>query len=91
VTILSVAESEEEQGIAWQRIERAKKTLEDAHLPGRIEIKVGHPSEVIIEEAGDHDIVVLGASRRRGVFRFLLGSTPLKVSEYGVCPVLIVR
>lgn len=91
VTILSVAEREEEQELAWKRMERAKKVLEDFQIAGTPVVKLGNPTAVIIEEAGDHDIVVLGASRRRRVSRFLLGSTPLKVSEYGVCPVLIVR
>jgi nucleotide-binding universal stress UspA family protein len=46
---------------------------------------------VIIDEAKDHDIVVMGASGSSAVRRFFLGSVPLKVIEYGACPVLLVR
>ncbi|HEY5595182.1 MAG TPA: universal stress protein, partial [Nitrospiria bacterium] len=54
-------------------------------------VRVGRPSEVIIDEAKDHDIVVMGASGSSAVRRFFLGSVPLKVIEYGACPVLLVR
>ncbi|RMF86614.1 MAG: universal stress protein [Nitrospinota bacterium] len=91
VTILSVAENEEKEESARHCTERVQKLLADFQLSGKQKVRVGRPSEVIIEEAEDHDIVVLGASRRTGVSRFLLGSVPLKVSAYGLCPVLIVR
>ena len=60
-------------------------------LNPQVKVLQGAPFEVIINEAKDHDIVVMGASGSSRVRRFFLGSVPLKVIEYGECPVLIVR
>ncbi|MCG3116648.1 MAG: universal stress protein [Candidatus Manganitrophus sp. SA1] len=91
VTILSVAEEESRREEALQSARRAEMILAQMGIEAKVKVRVGHPSEEIIAEARDHDIVVMGASGSSAVRKFFLGSVPLKVMEYGECPVLIVR
>lgn len=91
VTVLSVALDEEDRELAWNRVRRAEMVLNQLGIEATIKVLVGRPSEVIIHEAKEHDIVVMGASGSSAVRRFFLGSVPLKVIEYGECPVLLVR
>jgi len=91
VTILSVGEPETALKDAEERVRRAEMILAQMGISARVSVRTGRPSEVIIEEAQDHDIVVMGASGSSAVRKFFLGSVPLKVIEYGECPVLIVR
>ncbi|MBI3802435.1 MAG: universal stress protein [Nitrospirae bacterium] len=91
VTILSVAEEEVDREEALQRARRAEMILAQMGIEATSKVRVGRPSQEIIAEAMDHDIVVLGASGRSAVKKFFLGSVPLKVMEYGECPVVIVR
>ncbi len=91
MTILSVAESIEEEKEATQLTRRADMILAQMGIKAERKVRVGRPAEEIIDEAKDHDIVVMGSSGSSLVKKFFLGSTPLKVIEYGECPVLIVR
>lgn len=91
VTILSVAEEERRREEALQSARRAEMILAQMGIEAKLKVRVGSPSQEIIAEAKDHDIVVMGASGSSAVRKFFLGSVPLKVMEYGACPVLIVR
>jgi len=91
MTVLSVAEEEETREEAAQLARRAEMILAQMGLEVSCKIRTGRPSEEIIDEAKDHDVVVMGASGSSVVRKFFMGSTPLKVIEYGECPVLIVR
>lgn len=91
VTILSVAEEESRREEAQRNTRRAEMILAQMGIEAERKVRVGHPSQEIIAEAKDHDIVVMGASGSSAVRKFFLGSVPLKVMEYGACPVLIVR
>jgi nucleotide-binding universal stress UspA family protein len=91
VTILSVAEEESTREEALELARRAEMILAQMGIEARKVVRIGQPSEVIINEAKDHDIVVMGASGSSAVRKFFLGSVPLKVIEYGECPALIVR
>lgn len=91
VTILSVASEEADVKAAQEQVRRAEMILSQMGIQSKIKVGVGRPSEVIIDEAKDHDIVVMGASGSSAVKRFFLGSVPLKVIEYGACPVLLIR
>jgi nucleotide-binding universal stress UspA family protein len=53
----------------------------------------GNPAEEIVRaaEAGDFDLVVLGAQGMNAIERFLLGSVSARVARYAPCPVLVVR
>jgi len=91
MTILSVADESENKEEAMQLARRADMILAQMGIKAAQKVRVGRPSEEIIDEAKDHDIVVMGASGSSAVKKFFLGSTPLKVIEYGECPVLVVR
>jgi nucleotide-binding universal stress UspA family protein len=91
VTVLSVSETEQERGVAEERLRRAEMILAQLGVRASTRVRIGRPSEEIIDAARDHDIVVMGASGSSAVRRFFLGSVPLKVIEYGECPVLLVR
>lgn len=91
VTVLSVAEEASKKESALRRVRRAEMILAQMGIEGKSKVRTGDPSEEIIDEAKDHDIVVMGASGSSAVKKFFLGSVPLKVIEYGACPVLIVR
>ena len=71
---------------------RARDEAEAAGVPVEIEIRAGHPAEVISHYAAAEgfDLVVIG---HRGHFLrdHLLGSTADRVSEHAHCPVMIVR
>jgi nucleotide-binding universal stress UspA family protein len=78
----------------------AKKELEKFGLEGRRDIKDvkctilrGIPYEEILEFAKQQkaDLIVLGTHGRKGLDRFLFGSTAEKVVRYASCPVLTVR
>ena len=91
VTVLSVAPDQEAEKDAKEQVRRAEMILNQLGIRATVKVRIGRPSEEIIDAAKDHDIVVLGASGRSAVRRFFLGSVPLKVIEYGSCPVLLVR
>lgn len=91
VTILSVAEEGETEDVALERTRRAEMVISQLGMTCDLKVRVGRASDEIIEEAKDHDIVVMGASGRSGVKKFFIGSVPLKVIEYGESPVLLVR
>jgi nucleotide-binding universal stress UspA family protein len=55
------------------------------------EVIKGHPSDVIVEEAKDAALVVVGNRGRGGVASLLLGSVSHHVVHLAPCPVTIVR
>ena len=71
---------------------RARQLAEAAGVTVEVDVRAGHPAEVISQVAaeGRFDLVVLG---HRGHFLrdHLLGSTADRVSEHAHCPVMIVR
>jgi nucleotide-binding universal stress UspA family protein len=91
VTILSVAEEESRREEAVRMTRRAEMILAQMGIEAEPLVRIGRPSEEIINEAKDHDIVVMGSSGSSAVKKFFLGSVPLKVIEYGKCPVLVMR
>ena len=91
VTVLHVVPEPGEEPSAREQVRRAEMILAQSGMEAPINIRIGRPSEVIIDEAKNHDVVVMGASGGSAVKRFFLGSVPLKVIEYGERPVLLVR
>jgi nucleotide-binding universal stress UspA family protein len=91
VTILSVAEPGTSSDLAEERVRRAEMILAQMGISATVKVRQGLASEEIIGEAKDHDIVVMGASGSSAIKKFFMGSVPVKVIEYGECPVLVVR
>jgi nucleotide-binding universal stress UspA family protein len=71
---------------------RAKRQALDAQVEIDVDVRAGHPAELIshVAEDGGYDLIVLG---HRGHFLrdHLLGSTADRVAEHAPCPVMIVR
>ncbi|MBI2845805.1 MAG: universal stress protein [Chloroflexi bacterium] len=92
VKIMGVAES-------WGEEEKIKEVLSRAsEILGEVPnletlVRRGHAAEEILREIekGDYELVILGARGRRGITRFLLGSTAARIVENAPIPVLIVR
>lgn len=51
----------------------------------------GQPAAVLLEEAKDTDMVVVGSRGRGGFTSLLLGSVSQQVVHHAACPVVIVR
>lgn len=62
---------------------------------GKVEyqLKMGHPSEQILDVATktDCDIIILGSRGLSSIAEFFLGSVSSKVAQYAQIPVLIVK
>lgn len=53
--------------------------------------KVGDPAKIIVQEAGDNHIIIMGASTRSPIAKLFRGSKPLDVMNSCDCPILIVK
>ena len=71
--------------------ERAGKFMRRTGIQYQNIYRVGDPSEIIKNEAGDNHIVIMGASSKNPLMKFFKGSKPLKVMEDCPCPILIVK
>ncbi len=91
-TILGVLEDPKERSLLDRALSQGQNWLAGAPAP-ELKVRSGHPAEEILKEAeaGSYDLVVLGARGRRGITRFLMGSTAERVANHSDAPVLIVR
>ncbi|MCL7452747.1 MAG: universal stress protein [Anaerolineae bacterium] len=91
-TLLAVVEQATERPAVERALEEGRRWLAGAPSP-EVKIRVGHPAEQILEEArsADYDLVVVGARGRRGLTRFLLGSTAERIVRHAALPVLVFR
>lgn len=73
-------------------LESLAETLTGEERHPEIAVRTGRPDEVIVEYAGDHDIdlVVLGATGKTGLARYLLGSITERVVRRSDTPVLTI-
>jgi nucleotide-binding universal stress UspA family protein len=82
-----------------ERLQAARKVLEalcdttrDAGVPAqRRLIKSPRVSERILEEAREHELVVMGSHGRTGLSRLVLGSVTESVTRASPIPVLVIR
>jgi len=93
VTLFGVIESEREAGAIKHSLDLLFARLRPSHSEIAIKIARGHAAEEILKEAetGGYDLIVAGARGRRGLTRFLLGSTSSRVVQYAPCSVLVVK
>lgn len=91
-TLLGVVEQPGERAQVERALKAGTHLLEGAPAP-RIKLRVGHAAEEILAEVTPeaYDLVVVGAWGRRGITRFLLGSTAERVARHAPVSVLIVR
>lgn len=93
VTLLGVIERDDDERKVTRMLERTSDALcEDVpHI--ETVIRQGHAAEEILKEAEEnqYDLVVAGSRGRRGLTRFLLGSTAARLARYCTSPLLIVK
>ena len=87
-----------EDSVSWgqQLVDDVAAKLSDAPAPaggcykahGRV--SSGNPAEVIIEEAAQHDLVIVGSHSFQSVARFMYGSVTQKVLHRAAVPVLVI-
>jgi nucleotide-binding universal stress UspA family protein len=93
VTLLGVIENPEEERRVVRMLQRTSNVLCDDVPHIETLIRRGNAAEEILEETeqNDYDLVVVGSRGRRGVTRFLLGSTAARLARYCPVPVLIIK
>ena len=70
---------------AWNWLENCDRAGEVLRLEGE------NPVDLILEEAGDSSVIVMGASLRHDVYRRMLGSLPMQVLSRSQSSVLLVK
>ena len=93
VTLFGTVENEREAGAIKHSLDLMYARLRPTRSEVALKIARGHPAEEILAEAesSDYDLIVIGARGRRGLTRFLMGSTSSRVVQYAPCSVLVVK
>lgn len=91
-TILGVLEHRDDRELLDRALAQGQEWLSGAPAP-ELKVRPGHAAEEILREAeaGAYDLVVVGARGRRGITRFLMGSTSERIARHSSLPVLVVR
>ena len=93
VTILGVIEHPDEERKVRRMVQRITSTLCQEAPHAQAAIRHGHAAEEILKETeeNEYDLVVVGSRGRRGITRFILGSTAARLARYCPSPVIIVK
>jgi nucleotide-binding universal stress UspA family protein len=93
LTLLGVIEGTDETEKVQRSLARAKDRLAQDVAALETRSKRGHAAEEILSETEEraYDLVVVGSRGRRGITRFLLGSTAARVVQHSQISVLIVK
>jgi nucleotide-binding universal stress UspA family protein len=91
VTILSVAKFRNREHVAMEGAERASRFLAKAGLRHSVVVRTGNVVDEISQLAGNSTVVVMGASRRSEIRKWLFGTKSTEVVARVPCPVLIVK
>ncbi len=70
---------------AWRWLETCDRTVAVHRLEGE------NPADLIVDEAGDSSVIVMGASLRHDVYRRMLGSLPMQVLSRSQSSILLVK
>lgn len=93
ITLLGVIERPEEERTVNRVLERTSNALCE-HVPNiQAKIRHGHAAEEILKETEEkeYDLLIAGSRGRRGINRFLLGSTAARLARYCQTSVLVVK
>ena len=91
VTVLSVFPDADQQHHAMEAVERCARFLSRGRVSYDTIVREGDAQEVILAQARPEQVIVLGASQGSEWKKFLMGSTPIKISQKGQSPVMIVK
>jgi nucleotide-binding universal stress UspA family protein len=93
VTLLGVLENPQEERKVIRMLQRTSNALCEDVPHVETLIRRGHAAEEILEETEEnpYDLVVVGSRGRRGITRFVLGSTAARLARYCPSSVLIVK
>jgi nucleotide-binding universal stress UspA family protein len=93
VVLLGVIENEREAGPIKHSLDLMYARLRPMQSQITLQTSRGHAAEEILKEAesGGHDLIILGDRGRRGLTRFLLGSTSSRVVQYAPCSVMVAK
>ncbi len=72
--------------------EQLQGIVKESGLPLEIVVRVGHPSQGILDEAEkQHADAIVVASHRPGLTQYFLGSTAARVVRHATCTVVVMR
>ena len=82
------------RGTLEEAMDKLKPRAADSSVPVTLEIREGHPVDLILEEIRDQDIehVFIGHRGQKGLIReLLMGSVSRRIADYAPCTVTIAR
>ncbi len=91
VTVVSVAKFRNREHVAMEGAERASGFLAKAGVSHSVAVRTGRVVEEIYRLATPKTVVIMGASRRSEIRKWLFGSKPTAVLARVPCPVLIIK
>jgi nucleotide-binding universal stress UspA family protein len=93
ITLLGVIERPEEERKVNRILEKTRNALCQDVPDIEKKVRHGHAAEEILKETEEreYDLVIAGSRGRRGITRFLLGSTAARLARYSQTSVLIVK
>ena len=86
MNVYNTLEKEGKEAVDFVRDLGAQESVEV-----EVVIKEGTPVKVILDEAANYDIIVMGTLGRTGMSKLLMGSVAERVVRASQCPVLVVR
>ena len=90
-TLLTVVSTDSDIKVGEDGLSQAETILQRAGVKYDKKVMVGDPTEIIIEEAGEDHIVVMGSSKSSQLSKFFKATKAVKVVQDGNCPVLIAK
>ena len=93
IALLGVVEKRDEVDGLRAGLEALSAELRMSGTQCDIKIRHGHAAEQILDEAENWsaELIVVGQIGRRGLTRFLMGSTATRIVQYAPCSVLLVK
>ena len=91
VEILTVSKNKNISTGSAKAIKRAEVMLRRTGIIFEKKIEIGDPVNIILKNAEENRIIIMGASTQSPLTKFFLGSKPLSVIKKCNCPILIVR
>lgn len=92
-TLLVVTDSEPGLARAEDVLSQCRPILHEVGIAPHVLTRIGFPAEEIVREAEEHpyDLVIVGAFGRRGLTRFLVGSTAYRTVTHVPVDTLVVK